>query len=176
MCLCYIIVINKPFKMSTTVLCQFSGLKIYPGHGKRMIRIDNRSFNLLSAKCKALHLAKKNPRKISWTVLYRRKFKKGVQVEVAKRRTRRNQKNAVPSKVLHGLKFWLRETKNLKSEKLRETKLSKQPRQRSNLTQPENPQPEECKNKRLPSNTRVAGPTLLSGDKLIFFTRFFLVQ
>merc|ERR1712142_1280306 len=81
-------------KMSTTVLCQFSGLKIYPGHGKRMIRIDNRSFNLLSAKCEALHLAKKNPRKISWTVLYRRKFKKGVQVDVAKRRTRRNQKNA----------------------------------------------------------------------------------
>merc|ERR1711931_405806 len=74
--------------------CQFSGLKIYPGLGKRMIRIDNGSFNLLSAKCEALHLAKKNPRKISWTVLYRRKFKKGVQVEVAKRRTRRNQKNA----------------------------------------------------------------------------------
>merc|ERR1712168_169879 len=85
---------NKPSKMSTTVLCQFSGLKIYPGHGKRMIRIDNRSFNLLSAKCEALHLAKKNPRKISWTVLYRRKHKKGTQVEVSKRRTRRNQKNA----------------------------------------------------------------------------------
>merc|ERR1739841_26002 len=77
-----------------TVLCQFSGLKIYPGHGKRMIRIDNRSYNLLSAKCEALHLAKKNPRKISWTVLYRRKHKKGTQVEVSKRRTRRNQKNA----------------------------------------------------------------------------------
>merc|ERR1712168_31203 len=81
-------------KMSTTVLCQFSGLKIYPGHGKRMIRVDNRSYNLLSAKCEALHLAKKNPRKISWTVLYRRKHKKGTQVEVSKRRTRRNQKNA----------------------------------------------------------------------------------
>merc|ERR1711921_17230 len=84
----------KSTKMSTTVLCQFSGLKIYPGHGKRMIRIDNRSYNLLSAKCEALHLAKKNPRKISWTVLYRRKHKKGTQVEVSKRRTRRNQKNA----------------------------------------------------------------------------------
>merc|ERR1712070_914462 len=52
------------------------------------------SYNLLSAKCEALHLAKKNPRKISWTVLYRRKHKKGTQVEVSKRRTRRNQKNA----------------------------------------------------------------------------------
>merc|ERR1739838_753656 len=62
--------------------------------GKRYTRIDTRSFMLLSSKCEALHLAKKNPRKISWTVLYRRKHKKGTQVEVSKRRTRRNQKNA----------------------------------------------------------------------------------
>merc|ERR1712096_150663 len=76
-----------------TDLCQFSGLKIYPGHGKRYTRIDTRSFMLLSSKCEALHLAKKNPRKISWTVLYRRKHKKGLQVEVSKRRTRRNVKH-----------------------------------------------------------------------------------
>merc|ERR1712202_99565 len=66
---------------------------IYPGHGKRMIRIDNRSVMLLSSKCEALYLAKKNPRKISWTVLYRRKHKKGQQEEVVKRRTRRTVKN-----------------------------------------------------------------------------------
>merc|ERR1739840_5750 len=71
----------------------FSGLKIYPGHGKRYTRIDTRSFVLLSSKCEALHLAKKNPRKISWTVLYRRKHKKGQQVEVQKRRNRRNVKH-----------------------------------------------------------------------------------
>lgn len=76
-----------------TGLCQFSGLKIYPGHGKRYTRIDTRTFHLLNGKCEALHLAKKNPRKISWTVLYRRKHKKGQQVEVAKRRTRRNVKH-----------------------------------------------------------------------------------
>merc|ERR1712121_138388 len=76
-----------------TELCQFSGLKIYPGHGKRYTRIDTRSFMLLSSKCEALHLAKKNPRKISWTVLYRRKHKKGQQVEVQKRRNRRNVKH-----------------------------------------------------------------------------------
>merc|ERR1712002_712920 len=68
-----------------TELCQFSGLKIYPGHGKR--------FHLLNAKCEALLLAKKNPRKIDWTVLYRRKHKKGQQEEVVKRRTRRTVKN-----------------------------------------------------------------------------------
>ena len=35
---------------------------------------------------------KRNPRKISWTVLYRRKHKKGTEVEVTKKRTRRNVK------------------------------------------------------------------------------------
>merc|ERR1712212_1050962 len=76
-----------------TELCQFSGLKIYPGHGKRYFRTDGKSFHLLSAKCEALLLAKKNPRKIDWTVLYRRKHKKGQQKEVVKRRTRRTVKN-----------------------------------------------------------------------------------
>merc|ERR1712241_62711 len=76
-----------------TELCQFSGLKIYPGHGKRYYRTDGKSFHLLNAKCEALLLAKKNPRKIDWTVLYRRKHKKGQQEEVVKRRTRRTVKN-----------------------------------------------------------------------------------
>merc|ERR1719147_496015 len=35
---------------------------------------------------------KRNPRKINWTVLYRRKHKKGLQEEVSKKRTRRTAK------------------------------------------------------------------------------------
>jgi large subunit ribosomal protein L24e len=35
---------------------------------------------------------KRNPRKVSWTVLYRRKHKKGSVEEVSKKRTRRNVK------------------------------------------------------------------------------------
>merc|ERR1712226_679579 len=31
-------------------LCNFSGYKIYPGHGKRFIRIDGKLFNFLSKK------------------------------------------------------------------------------------------------------------------------------
>merc|ERR1712137_266579 len=157
--------IQTKTRMSTTVLCQFSGLKIYPGHGKRMIRIDNRSYNLLSAKCEALHLAKKNPRKISWTVLYRRKHKKGTQVEVSKRRTRRNQKNARAIQVHRGLKFWPRGTRSPRSGRPRETRLSRPQKQRSNLMPPRRPPTAECRNKRLPSNTREAGPTSLSEDK-----------
>lgn len=35
---------------------------------------------------------KRNPRDINWTVLYRRKHKKGVQEEVTKKRTRKTTK------------------------------------------------------------------------------------
>merc|ERR1711911_319488 len=35
---------------------------------------------------------KRNPRNINWTVLYRRKHKKGITEEIAKKRTRRTQK------------------------------------------------------------------------------------
>jgi large subunit ribosomal protein L24e len=37
---------------------------------------------------------KRNPRNINWTVLYRRKHKKGLKEEVSKKRTRRTQKFA----------------------------------------------------------------------------------
>ncbi|XP_066917959.1 large ribosomal subunit protein eL24-like isoform X1 [Clytia hemisphaerica] len=73
-------------------LCNFSGLKIYPGHGRRMIRIDGKLFNFLSKKCERSFLMKRNPRNISWTVLYRKKHRKGSQEEVTKKRTRRNVK------------------------------------------------------------------------------------
>merc|ERR1712037_888340 len=38
------------------------------------------------------HMLKRNPRKITWTVLYRRKHKKGLEEDVTKKRTRRAQK------------------------------------------------------------------------------------
>lgn len=45
-----------------------------------------------NAKSCKLHNAKRNPRKVHWTVLYRRKHKKGIQEEVQKKRTRRTVK------------------------------------------------------------------------------------
>eukprot|EP00794_Sanderia_malayensis_P000188 gene188-801_t len=65
---------------------------MYPGHGKRYIRIDGKLFNFLNKKCERSFLMKRNPRKITWTVLYRKKHKKGTQEEVAKKRTRRTTK------------------------------------------------------------------------------------
>ncbi|XP_065057987.1 large ribosomal subunit protein eL24-like [Rhopilema esculentum] len=73
-------------------LCNYSGYKMYPGHGKRFIRSDGKLFNFLNKKCERSFLMKRNPRKVTWTVLYRKKHKKGQQEEVAKKRTRRNVK------------------------------------------------------------------------------------
>ncbi|KFM56591.1 60S ribosomal protein L24, partial [Stegodyphus mimosarum] len=73
-------------------LCSFSGYKIYPGHGKRMIKTDGKVFQFMNGKCEASHMMKRNPRKITWTVLYRRKHKKGIEEETSKKRTRRTAK------------------------------------------------------------------------------------
>ncbi|KAL7740439.1 hypothetical protein ACLKA6_013232 [Drosophila palustris] len=73
-------------------LCAFSGYKIYPGHGKTMVKIDGKTFTFLDKKCERSYLMKRNPRKVTWTVLYRRKHRKGIEEEASKKRTRRTQK------------------------------------------------------------------------------------
>ncbi|KAF1359004.1 hypothetical protein EJ07DRAFT_179147 [Lizonia empirigonia] len=70
----------------------FSGQKIYPGKGKLYIRGDSKIFRFQNGKTESLFLQRKNPRKISWTTLYRRQHKKGISEEVAKKRTRRTVK------------------------------------------------------------------------------------
>lgn len=40
-------------------------------------------FQFLNAKCESAFLAKRNPRQINWTVLYRRKHKKGQSVSTS---------------------------------------------------------------------------------------------
>ncbi|XP_059618817.1 large ribosomal subunit protein eL24 isoform X2 [Phlebotomus argentipes] len=73
-------------------LCAFSGYKIYPGHGKTMVKVDGKTFTFLDKKCERSYLMKRNPRKVTWTVLYRRKHKKGIEEEAVKKRSRRTQK------------------------------------------------------------------------------------
>eukprot|EP00004_Rigifila_ramosa_P027113 TRINITY_DN868_c0_g1_i1.p1 TRINITY_DN868_c0_g1~~TRINITY_DN868_c0_g1_i1.p1 ORF type:complete len:165 (-),score=48.38 TRINITY_DN868_c0_g1_i1:57-551(-) len=72
--------------------CAFSGLKIYPGHGMRFVRSDAKTFIFLNGKCQASFLMKRNPRRINWTLFYRRLHKKGQTEEVQKRKTRRTAK------------------------------------------------------------------------------------
>jgi large subunit ribosomal protein L24e len=56
----------------------FSGAQIYPGKGKLYIRGDSKIFRFQNGKTESLFLQRKNPRKISWTTLYRRQHKKGI--------------------------------------------------------------------------------------------------
>ena len=73
-----------------TEICQFSGLKIFPGHGKIYIKADGKKVHLINGKSEQLYKNKKNPRKVTWTILYRRKNKKGTMTEIdAKKRKRR---------------------------------------------------------------------------------------
>ncbi|KAG5440248.1 hypothetical protein PCANB_001818 [Pneumocystis canis] len=67
----------------------FGGSKIYPGRGKLYIRGDNKVFRFFCRKTCSLFLQKKNPRKISWTILYRRLHKKGITEEAVKKRSKR---------------------------------------------------------------------------------------
>ena len=50
------------------------------------------SYKFLDARTHKAHLLKRNPRNVTWTVLYRRKHRKGIEEEVSKKRTKRTQK------------------------------------------------------------------------------------
>ena len=49
-------------------------------------------FRFLSGRTHKAHLLKRNPREVTWTVLYRRKHKKGQEEDVSKKRNKRTQK------------------------------------------------------------------------------------
>ncbi|KAI0030922.1 ribosomal protein L24e-domain-containing protein [Vararia minispora EC-137] len=65
----------------------FSGYKIYPSRGRLFI------FRFSTSKTESLFHQRKNPRKIAWTVVYRRMHKKGITEEVAKKRSRKTVKH-----------------------------------------------------------------------------------
>ncbi|KHN98799.1 60S ribosomal protein L24a [Metarhizium album ARSEF 1941] len=71
----------------------FSGQRIYPGKGKIYVRGDSKVFRFQNGKSESLFLQRKNPRRIAWTVLYRRQHRKGISEEVTKKRTRRTVKS-----------------------------------------------------------------------------------
>merc|ERR1712217_529644 len=73
-------------------LCVYSGYKMYPGHGRTLIEVDGKSYKFLSSRTHKAHLLKRNPREVTWTVLYRRKHKKGQEEDVSKKRNKRTQK------------------------------------------------------------------------------------
>jgi len=71
----------------------FSGYKIYPSRGRLFVRSDSKIFRFSNSKSESLFHQRKNPRKIAWTVVYRRMHKKGITEEIAKKRSRKTVKH-----------------------------------------------------------------------------------
>lgn len=71
----------------------FSGAKIYPGRGTLFVRGDSKIFRFQNSKSASLFHQRKNPRRVAWTVLYRRHHKKGITEEVSKKRSRKSVKS-----------------------------------------------------------------------------------
>ncbi len=54
------------------------------------MKIDGKVHIYLNSKCQRSADMRRNPRRVTWTVLYRRKHKKGAAEQEVKKRTRRN--------------------------------------------------------------------------------------
>ena len=71
-----------------TEVCRFSGLKIYPGHGMRLTKMDSQTYLFLNAKCKRLFNLRLRPAKLAWTTQYRKAHKKDQTTEIARKKKR----------------------------------------------------------------------------------------
>ena len=69
------------------VRCKFSGLRIYPGRGIQVVRVDGSTHLFLNQKTKSMFQQRKKPAKLAWTAAYRRAHKKDTN-ETTQRRKR----------------------------------------------------------------------------------------
>ncbi|CAF1132165.1 unnamed protein product [Adineta steineri] len=89
---CFILdLVKKVYRVTMKLeICNYSGYKIYPGHGKRAVKTDGKIHIYLNSKCQRAADMRRNPRRVTWTVYYRRKHRKGAAEQEVKKRTRRN--------------------------------------------------------------------------------------
>merc|ERR1712062_421828 len=92
-------------------LCAYSGYKIYPCRGRTLVKSDGKVFKFLDGRSMKAHLLKRNPRKVTWTVLYRRKHRKGIEEEASKKLPRGHKSSKGPLLEPHSKISWLRGTK-----------------------------------------------------------------
>ncbi|KAK9490860.1 ribosomal protein L24e-domain-containing protein [Lipomyces doorenjongii] len=136
---------------------------IYPGRGKLYVRGDSKVFRFVSSKSASLFLQRKNPRRISWTVLYRRMHKKGVTEEVTKKRTRRTVKHqrAIVGASLEGsyLCIVIKEKRSIRPE------ARKAARSESIALAKEKKKADDAKKKAEKAKLAAAGKTTAAGAK-----------
>eukprot|EP00283_Hemiselmis_rufescens_P007652 CAMPEP_0173425204 /NCGR_PEP_ID=MMETSP1357-20121228/4970_1 /TAXON_ID=77926 /ORGANISM="Hemiselmis rufescens, Strain PCC563" /LENGTH=147 /DNA_ID=CAMNT_0014388601 /DNA_START=92 /DNA_END=535 /DNA_ORIENTATION=+ len=67
------------------------------------IRVDGKSYKFINGKNEASFLMKRNPRKLNWTMFYRRLRKKGTQEDQLKKAKKRTMASTVMSRGIAGL-------------------------------------------------------------------------
>ena len=105
-----------------TELCNYSGFRIYPGHGKKFVRADQKMLTFITYKAQACQFMKRRNLTTKWTVQYRRINKKGTLEEAEKRR--KAKKSAASSRTVSGM-----------SEAMIERKRTARPVQKSKQTE-----------------------------------------
>merc|ERR1711966_273181 len=86
-----------------TDTCVFSNFRIYPGHGSLFIRVDGKAFRFINGKNEASFHMKRNPRKLNWTMFYRRLRKKGTQEDQLKKAKKRVVTSSAVNRGIAGL-------------------------------------------------------------------------
>merc|ERR1712216_720151 len=92
-----------------TDLCNYSGFRIYPGHGKKFVRSDQKMFTFITAKSERCFKMKRRNLTTKWTVQYRRINKKGTLEEAEKRR--KAKKTVVRAREINGISAEMLEKK-----------------------------------------------------------------
>merc|ERR1711988_1446124 len=103
-----------------TETCNYSGFRIYPGHGKRYVRSDQKMFTFITGKTAACQLMKRRNLTTKWTVQYRRINKKGALQE--EKKTRRKAKTVVRTREIVGLSTEMLEKKRAARPAAKDTK------------------------------------------------------
>ena len=93
----------------------FCSSPIYPGHGIKYVRGDSKSFLFINRKSKSYIHQKFNPRKIAWTLLYRRMHKKGT-LEDTQKKTKRKVSKGAPKAVVGASLELIKQKRNQKPE------------------------------------------------------------
>jgi len=75
-----------------TSVCNYSDLKIYPGHGVKIISREGKIQIYIHKKARKQAMKKTKPQKIKWTTAWRRVNKKIKNTEATKKKRRRAKK------------------------------------------------------------------------------------
>ena len=70
-------------------VCYFTEMKIYPGHGKRIVRKDGKLLAFLNRKAWCMYDQSIKNQRLTWTQAWRRAHKKGMAETSARKRTKR---------------------------------------------------------------------------------------